>query len=281
MSRDTLRNVGPTSRLAGLALGLYLAWVAATYLLEGRPALLQRPDPLARADYTVVANVLIGTLLAGWVLRNLVGRGDLTLDEVGFRSPRRTLLAIAAGAALGSGIFLANGPRSLEPLVVLNVFAQVLPTTIAEVMVCWAVLGNTAAIVTARKDRVLAVGVGLVVSSVLFGAYHFAHSSPFNQVPVVLFLTWVGVVTSLVYFIGRDVYATAIAHNALGMTGIMNTAPIEALRQPLYPLYALALLAVLALVGTHVLLTRAGDDRPFQRRVNPVGRGLPTRVGAA
>jgi membrane protease YdiL (CAAX protease family) len=265
-------------RTVAISLGLYVVWVAATYLLEGRPQLLQRPDPIARAVYTVVANLLIGTLLAGWILRDLARRGSLSPDQAGFRSLRRTLLALVAGAGLGFGVFLTSGPRSLEPLVVINVFAQVLPTTIAEVMVCWVVLGGSAAVLTAQKGRALALGVSIAVASVLFGVYHFAHSSPFNQVPVVLFLTWVGVATSLVYFVGRDVYATVIVHNFLGMIGIINAAQLDVFRQPLYPLYALAILALVALVAIHVLLTHAGAHASGQAEPAPAGRPLPTRA---
>ena len=62
-------------RVVLLAAGLYLLRVAATYLLEGRVELLQRPDPLGRALYAVVANIVIGTALAGWVLRALTAEG--------------------------------------------------------------------------------------------------------------------------------------------------------------------------------------------------------------
>jgi hypothetical protein len=120
------------------------------------------------------------------------------------------------------------------------------------------VLGRTVATLTGHKGRAVTLGLSIAVASVLFGLYHLAHSGPFNQVPVALFLTWVGVATSLVYLVGRDVYATVIAHNLLGMTGIINTAPLDVFRQPLYSLYALAILALVALVSTHVIMTHVG-----------------------
>ena len=40
-----------------------------------------------------------------------------------------------------------------------------------------------------------------VGQGVFFGAYHFARSSRFNTVPVVVFLTVIGLVTSLFFFV--------------------------------------------------------------------------------
>jgi membrane protease YdiL (CAAX protease family) len=247
-----------TRRIGPLVVGLYLIWLGATYLLEGREQLLQRPDPAKRAIYTVAANIVVGTLLAGWVVRWLIVRGKITLGQAGFRSLGRTLVAIVVATTVGFGIFVLQGPRSLEPLVVANVFAQVLPTTIAEIMVCWAVVGASTEGLVRRRGGLLAAITGALVASVLFGVYHFGNSAPFNQVAVVLFLTLISIQTDLVYFLGRDIYAAAIVHNYLGMTGIINSAPLEVFRQPIYPLYALAALAVLALIAIHIALVRAG-----------------------
>jgi|SRR5215208_4188225 hypothetical protein len=50
-----------TRRALTLAFGLYLVWVLATYLLEGRIHTLLRPEAIgARLSYALVANVLIG-----------------------------------------------------------------------------------------------------------------------------------------------------------------------------------------------------------------------------
>jgi hypothetical protein len=248
---------GTARRAAALSLGLYLLWVAATYLLEGRLELLQRPDPLGRARYAVVANVVIGTVLAGWLLRHLIGCGLVSRQQVGFRSGRRTAAALLLAAGLGLAIFLAQGPPRREPLVLFNVFAQVLPTSIAEILVCWAVLGVVGEALTRAGGRAVSLAVGAVTAAVLFGVYHFAHSAPFNQPPVVVFLTLIGLLTSLVFFFGRDLYAAVVVHNVLALIGLVNSAPLEAFRQPLYPLYLLALLALAALVGVHLSLARA------------------------
>jgi hypothetical protein len=234
--------------LVPAALGLYAVWVLATYLLEGRVELLSRPDPAGRAVYALIANVLVGTLGAAWLVRQTVRRGVLTLDRSGFRPVLRAGSAAVVGLVLGLILFLAQGPRTLEPLVVLNAYAQVLPTSIAEILVCWVAVGALAEAAMTRRGRVLAAVVGALAASVLFGVYHFAHSAPFNQLPVVIFLTLIGLVTILF-------------HNFLGITGVLNAAQLEVFRQPLYPVYALAAIAMAALIGCHVWLARARIER--------------------
>jgi hypothetical protein len=50
-----------------LTIGLYLLWVLATYLLEGRIHTFLRPEALgARLSYALVANILIGIGGSAW-----------------------------------------------------------------------------------------------------------------------------------------------------------------------------------------------------------------------
>jgi hypothetical protein len=63
--------------------------------------------------------------------------------------------------------------------------------------------------------------IAAVTASVLFGVYHFAHGAPFNEIRMVVFLTGIGLVTSLWWFASRDVYGTAVFHNFFGLTGVL------------------------------------------------------------
>ena len=84
-----LRSVKPL-RLVAIALAVYIAWVAATYLLEGRVHLLQQVDPIGRMTYAAVANIAIGTVLTAIAIHYLL-KADLlnlsNLDGTG-RAPR-------------------------------------------------------------------------------------------------------------------------------------------------------------------------------------------------
>jgi len=50
------------TKLVLLSVFVYIIWVFATYMLEGRINLLQRVDPIGRMEYAVTANILIGTI---------------------------------------------------------------------------------------------------------------------------------------------------------------------------------------------------------------------------
>ncbi|MBI4279770.1 MAG: hypothetical protein HY660_15070 [Armatimonadetes bacterium] len=82
------------------AIGVYVIWVGATYLLEGRVNLLQRFDPVGRAAYAVVANILIGIGLSGWLVHRVVESGTAEADQLGFRRGGRAYFR--SGAAVGS-----------------------------------------------------------------------------------------------------------------------------------------------------------------------------------
>ncbi len=101
-----------------------------------------------------------------------------------------------------------------------------------------------------------------VVSSVAFGVYHFAHSPPFNAVGWVLLLTVIGLVTSLFYFVSRDVYGTIVFHNFAGVFGVIrsleSSGNLVSFERPVPPLLIMALVAIALLVATHALWLNRG-----------------------
>jgi hypothetical protein len=166
-------------------------------------------------------------------------------------------LAVAFG--LGLAFYLLQGAASLEPLVLLNAFSQVLVVSAAEVMVCWAVVGATVKALLEPRGRAVSVVGAALAASVLFGLYHFAHSAPFNTPGMVALLSFVGLVTSAFFFIARDIYATIIFHNFLGVFGVVQAlgasgqlGAFAALQPPLL-IMAAATVAVLALADWMML----------------------------
>lgn len=268
MTTDTERKtIEGTTTLSGtmqailLALGVYLLWTLVTYLLEGRISLVHNPTPAGRAIYVLIANVLIGIGVAVWALRIFVASNIAPAKQLGFRSLQRTIIAGLIGFVVGGGLFLLQGPPSLNPLVLFNGFAQVLPVSIAEVVVCWAVIGGSFEAWSKSKGKVVGVIVGIVAANFLFGVYHYAHSAPFNQTWMVFFLMIPGLVTSLVYFLVRDIYTTILLHNFLGMTGVMQNVDLDRFSQPLYHLYLLLIISVVVLIAADVFFIRRLTDR--------------------
>jgi hypothetical protein len=106
---------------------------------------------------------------------------------------------------------------------------------------------------------VISVILAASVSTMLFGIYHFAHSPPFNQPNMVLFLMYPGILTSIVYFIGRDIYATVVFHNFQALYGVMNNVNIDSLVNPVYPVLVFAIVSVLVLLLSDLLVVRKSN----------------------
>ena len=93
----------PNTRMAFiLAIGLYLLWVLATYLLEGRILTLQRPEAAgARLLYALVANILIGIGGSVLVVRFLSNSGEISTRQAGFRGYGHAAVAVVVGVMFG------------------------------------------------------------------------------------------------------------------------------------------------------------------------------------
>ena len=204
------------------ALAVYAMWTGATWLLEGRILTLQRPEAAAdRMVYAVVANVLIGTLGSLWILRSLLRRGAMSRANGGFAGPARTAAGIAAGCILGIAFLVAQGAGMADAIPAVNVFAQVLVVSAAEILVCWSLVGGAVEASTARW-KLAATICAIAGSAILFGVYHVAHSPPFDEVGMVVRLTGVGVATGAFFFVSRDLYGTLLFHNFLATYGVLQ-----------------------------------------------------------
>jgi hypothetical protein len=244
----------PISAVA-VGLALYGVWSLATWMLEGRIEMLQRPDAVAdRAIYAVVANLLIGILAATAVLRLLIREGWLSLEAAGFGRSTPSVVQSVIALVLGSALYLVQGAPSTDAIVLLNAFSQVLVVSAAEVVVCWAVLGATVEALLRPHGRAIAIIGATLVASVMFGMYHFAHSAPFNTIGMVALLTAVGLVTSAFFFIGRDVYATILFHNLLGVFGVVQALATSGQLNALTGLRAPLLIMAMAAIGSLAVL---------------------------
>lgn len=255
-SRETKAGLRATAAVFW-SMGVYLVWTLATYLLEGRINLLQQPTIAGRYTYVLIANVLIGTIGTIWVIRLLMRSNLVSLDQIGFRPLGRTVLTMGIAVATGVVYLSLLRPAAWSSLVIINGYAQVLTVSIAEIVVCWALAGAGFESLAKPRGKFLSLLGGILAATVLFSIYHIGHSAPFNQVHMMLVLLMPGVLTSLFYFMSREIYATILFHNFQGTFGVLsNMVNPEMLDRPLYPLYFLVLLSMVALVGADRLLVR-------------------------
>jgi hypothetical protein len=261
-----------TRRALTLAFGLYLVWILATYLLEGRIHTLLRPEAMgARLSYALVANVLIGIGGSALVIRFMSRAGTVSTQQAGFRGLGHAFAAVVIGMVLGFAFYALQGAPSWNPVVLINAYAQVLVGSIAEVLVCWAVIGALSqSVLQEGRGGWVSLILAAVIASAFFGVYHFAHSPPFNQVPVVVFLSVIGLVTSVFFFLSRDVYGTITFHNFLGILGVIRaldaSGNLSAFERPIVPLLVMAVVAIALLIAAHVLWLSSGPA-PMRPRV--------------
>jgi hypothetical protein len=254
-----MRAAAPSTRRAlTLAIGLYLLWVLATYLLEGRIHTLLRPEAMgARLSYALIANVLIGICGSTLVIRLLSRDGTVSAEQAGFRKFAHAAIAVAIGVVVGFAFYALQGAPTWNPVVLINAYSQVLVGSIAEVLVCWAVIGSVSQALLEDRGRWVSVIIAAVIASIFFGVYHFAHSPPFDTVPVVVFLSVIGLVTSLFFFVSRDVYGTIAFHNFLGILGVIRaldaSGNLSAFERPIVPLLVMAAISSALLIVAHVL----------------------------
>jgi len=122
------------------------------------------------------------------VIRFLSNWGAISPRQAGFRGIGHAVVAVVIGGTLGFVLYVLQGAPTLNPVVIINAFAQVLVGSIAEVLVCWAVVGSLAgAILRDGRGRWVSVILAALIASVLFGVFHFAHSPPFNTVALAAF----------------------------------------------------------------------------------------------
>lgn len=249
----------------GIAVALYLIWVFATWLLEGRVLLLQNPDPVGRLIYAVTANIVVGTLITLVAVRTFLVAGILSPGRIGFRTVPYAIGALALAVVVGALIYALAGFPTSDPVVFLNGFAQVFPTSVAEVFVCWTAVGMVSESLARPAGDYLAVAAGIVMATVFFGVYHVAHSPPFNTPVMIAFLMLPGLATSIFYFAVREVYSTIVFQNLMGTLGVLQSIDPALLARPNPGAIALALALVAVLIAADYVLIR--------RRFSPSKQG--------
>lgn len=211
------------SRMPGVTPMLLLAWCVLfglwtllTWWLEGRISTLLRPDAVMdRLTYVAAANLAVGVVGAAFLWHVALRAGG----RLARTSPSRSAVSIAMGVALGLGVLFTGTPPSTQTWVIMNVFAQVLSVTVAEVAVCWWALQ---AVLRAWRPEatVLVAFLTVWIGALGFGVYHFGHSPPFDTWSKVGMLIVIGTGTGLFFVLSRNLYGTVILHNCAGTLGV-------------------------------------------------------------
>jgi hypothetical protein len=80
----------------------------------------------------------------------------------------------------------------------------------------------------------------------------------------------IGLVTSVFFFVSRDVYGTIAFHNFLGIFGVIGaldaSGNLTSFERPIIPLLVMAVIAVALLVAAHILWLNS-EAAPTPQRV--------------
>jgi hypothetical protein len=240
-------------------------WLGMTYLLEGRILTLRRPEAVVeRLSYIGIANIAIGIIIAFILLEPYILKKYITLKQMGFGNYRKTLASIFVGFIFGLIFYIIQSPPSMNPIVIVNAYAQVLSVSIAEIVVCWAIVGTVVESYLKSYNEYIAIAIAIVISSIAFGVYHFGHSPPFNTINMVILLTFIGLITGLFYFISRNIYGTITFHNFLGIFGVTKSLD-EAGKLSTYtefqmPLFLTAIMAIIALYFSYRYILKPSGE---------------------
>jgi hypothetical protein len=107
-----------------------------------------------------------------------------------------------------------------DPVILENASGQVLVVSIAEVVVCWALLASV--LRKAVGPSFVSVAISVLAAALAFGVHHFTHSPAFNTPSRVLLLSGLGAATELFFFLGRDLYSSIVRHYGFAVRGVVQ-----------------------------------------------------------
>ena len=208
--------------------------------------------------YPIVFFMGIGTVLPAMLLGRTV-RGDAAAARpLGVALGGRDLVAVLAALIVGGGL----AARPLMPILdqpdgamrVLTLFAQLLIASMAEVALFLGAMGVALrALLGARTDWRYGP-VLIVVSSVVFGFFHFTYPTPWNTPGTAVTVGLVWIVVSTVFVLSRSLVAAVLLDNIMATIGFAT----RDLTLPLPPATALVIagLAIAAFAAAFVWARR-------------------------
>ncbi len=169
---DAEVSLSGAGRSAGVALLLIpllivIIWLLENYLLAGNSRLFWQASPFGLVLYTVLSVIIVGTLVPVMRIRATFLSGAVNMFQIGFRSLRRTLIAVSL-TALAGFIILSLSVQGLDRLTGAALFILLLPTAIAAVMICWVLVGTHVQAYVRGGGAVISVFTGVLVTALVF-----------------------------------------------------------------------------------------------------------------
>lgn len=243
-------------RLVVIPFAIYAVWIIVTALFGGDHPLFWYAASGGLIMYTVFACIITGMIIPVYCIRESFVTGAVNMFQIGFMPLRRTFYACSLTTFFGYMAVELFSPFGKDQSAFGYAFLLLLPTAIASVMVCWALLGTHVQAFVRSGGTIISIATGSLVTAWLFCITSFAHSPPARLQPALAGFLMLGLAAALFFFAVRDVYATSI-FVSFGLTFVMaDRIGVSATTVVMPAVCRSAILAVLILIGIHWYFTR-------------------------
>ncbi|HVP97096.1 hypothetical protein [Methanoregula sp.] len=233
---------------------IVLIWAVENYLLAGTTRLFWKVNLFDLVLYSALSAILVGIIVPFVRIRAAFLSGAVNMFQIGFRSSRRTLIAVGL-TALACYLFLVftGIPGRLSDWLLEggSLFLLFLPTATAAVMICWAMVGTHIQAYVRSEGVTVSVLAGILITALIFALSLSTLFTDLNLREVFIGLFVSGCISAFFFFAVRDVYATIIVVT-FGLVILFNTHIDPAYLTPVNPVVVLCGFAVvMVLVGVH------------------------------
>jgi hypothetical protein len=199
------------TRLLLIPFLVYLIWVLETFLFEGNVHLFLQPEPVGLLLYTVVTCIFIGLLVPVFLMCRTFMSGAVNMFQFGFRSLRRTTLAVALTTLVVCAAVALQNPFGTDRSAFAAAFLLLLPTGIASVMICWVLVGTHVQALVRDGGVLMSISTGVVVTAILFGLTSLVLFPGAGSQDTLFWYIFAGILTAIFFFSVRDVWAASVA----------------------------------------------------------------------
>jgi hypothetical protein len=182
-----------------------IIWQLENFLLAINPHLFSKANFPWLVLFTVLSCVLVGIIVPVLRIQAAFLSGAVNMFQIGFRSVRRTVIAVGITAlAIYTFFVLTGASGGAIP------FTFFLPTAVAAVMICWVLIGTHIQAYVRNGGAMISIFAGTLVTALIFAlSMSILFIGPdFRQIFSGFFAA--GLISALFFFAVRDVYATII-----------------------------------------------------------------------
>lgn len=244
------------TRLLLIPFLVYLVWALEIFLFGGHLQLFQQPGPLALLLYTLITCILVGIIVPVVLMQRTFMSGAVNMFQFGFRSIRRTTLAVALTSLVVFTAIALQNPFGTDRSLFAVAFLLLLPTGIASVMVCWVLVGTHLQALVRDGGALMSISAGVVVTAILFGLSSLVLYPGTLSQKTLFWYILAGILAAIFFFSVRDIWAASVAVTGelvYLLAGQFDTALLR-LSSPFITLAAV--ITVVGLAAIHWYLSR-------------------------